>query len=249
MLLCSELSFDPPWPSHHSGDRLVIPPIPSPVASAASEELQRTLVLRGQSEASAKQAVQQISARAVSLAEMELADGTSRREGTTHVTASYLPTSGGKESSPPLQGEGGQPAAPSSEVLVQLACDGVAVLVSELHLHKMWRLYAPHTQPARLEPFLEAAYAVLARLQSLQGGHECAGGMQVRSPHSLSFGRCLPSRSVQSHQAACPPTLFEVLRQDFGVRMELFASPLNTRFPRFCSGSVLTAALQRVLSL
>jgi len=63
--------------------------------------------------------------------------------------------------------------------------------------------------------FLSAAFCVLARLSSLQGGHEAGGGMQL----------------------ACPHTLFDVLASDLNVRMELFASPLNTRFPTFCSAA------------
>jgi phosphorylated CTD-interacting factor 1 len=66
------------------------------------------------------------------------------------------------------------------------------------------------------QPFLRAAFSVLARLMALQGGHEGAGGMQ----------------------GACPPPVFDVLRTDFGVTMECFASPVNTRFLRFCSAAV-----------
>mmetsp|Transcript_27206 Transcript_27206/g.79644 ORF Transcript_27206/g.79644 Transcript_27206/m.79644 type:complete len:235 (+) Transcript_27206:120-824(+) len=69
--------------------------------------------------------------------------------------------------------------------------------------------------PAAAERFPEAAFCVVARQLSLQGGHEGAGGMQ----------------------AACPPSVFETLRQDLGVTRELFASPLNCAFPRFCSAS------------
>ena len=38
-------------------------------------------------------------------------------------------------------------------------------------------------------------------------------------------------------QAACPGGVFDVLRADFGVRLECFASPLNARFPAFCSAA------------
>eukprot|EP00966_Prymnesium_polylepis_P108069 2502730-Prymnesium_polylepis.1 len=38
-------------------------------------------------------------------------------------------------------------------------------------------------------------------------------------------------------QAACPPALFDALRGTLGVTAELFASPLNARFPRFCSAA------------
>lgn len=36
-------------------------------------------------------------------------------------------------------------------------------------------------------------------------------------------------------QAALPEAVFDSLVQDFGVKMECFASPLNSRFSRFCS--------------
>ena len=63
--------------------------------------------------------------------------------------------------------------------------------------------------------FVDAAFGVLTRLMCLQGGHDNAGGMQ----------------------GACPPGVFDALRADFGVTMECFASPLNARFPRFCSAA------------
>ena len=63
--------------------------------------------------------------------------------------------------------------------------------------------------------FVDAAFGVLARLMCLQGGHDNAGGMQ----------------------GACPPAVFDALRSDFGVTMECFASPVNARFPRFCSAA------------
>ena len=38
-------------------------------------------------------------------------------------------------------------------------------------------------------------------------------------------------------QAACPRAVFERLEADFGVAMELFASPLNARFRHFGSAA------------
>jgi hypothetical protein len=37
------------------------------------------------------------------------------------------------------------------------------------------------------------------------------------------------------YQAGLPPAVMEVLKKDFGVFMECFASPLNCYFPRYCS--------------
>ena len=65
-------------------------------------------------------------------------------------------------------------------------------------------------------PFARRPSAASQRLFSLQGGHEHAGGMQ----------------------GACPQGVFDVLRAEFGVTCELFASPLNCRYPRFCSASI-----------
>ena len=63
------------------------------------------------------------------------------------------------------------------------------------------------------EHFASHAFSCLARVLALQGGHEKAGGMQ----------------------AACPAALFDAVRRHFGVAAELFASPLNARFPTYCS--------------
>ena len=73
---------------------------------------------------------------------------------------------------------------------------------------------------SKKEPYDEAhfvalAYCCLARVLALQGGHEKAGGMQ----------------------AACPAAVFDCLRIHLGVAAELFASPLNARFPVYCSAS------------
>ena len=38
-------------------------------------------------------------------------------------------------------------------------------------------------------------------------------------------------------QAACPPSVFDVLKSDFDVTCELFASPLNAHCPRYCSAA------------
>ena len=98
--------------------------------------------------------------------------------------------------------------------MMRLSCKKVHVDVSEVHLQK---LRAMHTaqHPVRENLFMEGAFCVLARLMSLQGGHVNAGGMQ----------------------AACPSRVYDSLRADFGATMELFASPLNARFPRFCSAA------------
>ncbi|KAL1511514.1 hypothetical protein AB1Y20_006322 [Prymnesium parvum] len=99
--------------------------------------------------------------------------------------------------------------------LLELRCAGEAVVVREAYLLKLWALYRRHAAAADRDGFLCAAFAALARLLALQGGQELAGGMQ----------------------AACPAAVFDTLRLEFGVTMELFASPVNTRFPQFCSAA------------
>lgn len=39
----------------------------------------------------------------------------------------------------------------------------------------------------------------------------------------------------QGLQAALPPSAFKILREEFGVHFESFASPLNCFFTRYCS--------------
>ena len=118
--------------------------------------------------------------------------------------------------------------------LVRLVCDGVAVECSEAHLEKLRALHAAASAAAGARKrkrakhgggapaaasggasFEARAFCVLARIHALQGGESRAGGMQ----------------------AACGPAAFDALRADFGVAMEVFASPINARYGRFCSAA------------
>ena len=82
---------------------------------------------------------------------------------------------------------------------------------------RMERLHAASAEegPAAEQNFAVSAFCVLARTFALQGCEARAGGMQ----------------------AACGPAAFDALRADFGVTMEVFASPINTRYGRFCSAA------------
>eukprot|EP01065_Artemidia_motanka_P022890 TRINITY_DN27140_c0_g1_i1.p1 TRINITY_DN27140_c0_g1~~TRINITY_DN27140_c0_g1_i1.p1 ORF type:complete len:519 (+),score=162.71 TRINITY_DN27140_c0_g1_i1:64-1557(+) len=82
--------------------------------------------------------------------------------------------------------------------------------VSREHYGKLWRLYTLHTPEAdRSEAdWRRRLWALLCRYSSL-GGH--------------------------GYQAACGHDAFETMRKRLGVTFECFASPLNARFPRFCS--------------
>jgi hypothetical protein len=71
-------------------------------------------------------------------------------------------------------------------------------------------VHNPDSKGAR---WLRAAFCCLARYHALQGGDAKGGRMQ----------------------AALPAPVFELLRHELGVSLELFASPLNCRYDRFCS--------------
>jgi len=206
----------------------VMPAIPQ-CTGAARDELSRKLVRGGLSEKAAHSACDVLNSCASKLIE-ELATAAHGNGSTTQtkIRVSRLKTAASKEET---SGD------MSAGVMLQLSCGAIAVTLSENHLRKLWALFKAAAERKRnrkrkrcssscnelmqnvLEPckfaFGEAAFSMLARLLTLQGGHEKAGGMQ----------------------AACPASVFDVLRADFGVTMELFASPINTRFPCFCSAA------------
>lgn len=108
-------------------------------------------------------------------------------------------------------GADGAPGPPCG--LVNLCLSATRVAVSRHHLEKLRSLHKGGAlDEAR---FLADAFCVLARVMALQGGAPRAGGMQ----------------------AACGPAVFDVLRAEMGVELEVFASPLNARFSRFCSAA------------
>ncbi|CAE8641302.1 unnamed protein product, partial [Polarella glacialis] len=100
--------------------------------------------------------------------------------------------------------------------VVRLLYQGTEVQCSGAHLEK---LRALHDRYGTGSSFESAAFCVLARLRSLQGAHERAGGMQ----------------------AALHGEVFDLLHEDFGCVAECFASPLNCRWGRFCSAADLDA--------
>jgi hypothetical protein len=85
--------------------------------------------------------------------------------------------------------------------------------ISSIHLQKLLRLYQTHTDPAATldsTPFLRRTFCVLARYESLSG-------------------------SSDGYQMAFPHTGFQWLRDNVGVHIECFASPLNCWNQRICS--------------
>ena len=215
----------------------VVPVLPSAVTvgGAACSELHRKLVRAGQTTGGAEAICSALVQRAQALAEEdrreESAGSASTRESEDgKVTVAAAPA----------------PAGSADAVTVRvLSCGGVEVRCTDCHLDKLSALHAAALraarrtddrkrkrgesapsepassstrqppQPAAAGEVAAASFCVLARLLSLQGGDHRAGGMQ----------------------AACPPALFDALRRELGVTAELFASPLNARFPTFCSAA------------
>lgn len=216
---------------------VVVPVIPClPASSPAQDELARRLEHRGLSAAAARAACDELSDKATALCARIDALCASERENDNRQRMLEQRGAAGKRTNAESQPEvpaavvaTRQAAEPRS---VRLSCGEVHVSVREASLHKLWALYAsaqaiPSAKAADggeltalpgadNAGFLEAAFCVLARLLALQGGHSGAGGMQL----------------------ACPRAVFETLRADLGVSSELFASPLNCHYPRFCSASV-----------
>ena len=111
-----------------------------------------------------------------------------------------------------FEGPGGVPR-------VRLSACGAEVEIREGHLEKLRKLHgvAAGDSEARKsdETFVRDAFCVLCRYVGAQGGmHRIAGG----------------------HHTALHGAVFDVLRDTLGVEVECFASPLNCRWPSFCSG-------------
>lgn len=109
-----------------------------------------------------------------------------------------------------FEGPGGVPR-------VRLSACRAKVEIREEHLEKLRRLHrvAAGDAEASEEKFLRDAFIMLCRYVGAQGGmHRIAGG----------------------HHTALHGAVFDVLRDTLGVEVECFASPLNCRWPSFCSG-------------
>ena len=201
----------------------VVPVLPAVPAAEAQAELARKLEHAGVTPAAAHQACARLAAACARL---------SRRV----AAAPALVAASVSVARPPAKHEG---STRTNQVkrhspLVRLVFDGTAVECSVAHLEKLRALHAaaaggpadrtrkqggmpfsrpPTEGPAAEQNFAVSAFCVLARTFALQGCEARAGGMQ----------------------AACGAAAFDALRADFGVTMELFASPLNARYGTFCS--------------
>ncbi len=85
---------------------------------------------------------------------------------------------------------------------------GVTVRISHEHLSKLTQLHHCCSGSSAEADLNEPFFCLLLRYKSLHGG---------------------------GFQAALPPCVYEVLRSEFGVELEGFASPLNCRYSTFCS--------------
>mmetsp|Transcript_32993 Transcript_32993/g.105090 ORF Transcript_32993/g.105090 Transcript_32993/m.105090 type:complete len:437 (-) Transcript_32993:5-1315(-) len=102
---------------------------------------------------------------------------------------------------------------------VRVSCAGVHMEINRGHYDKLCALYDRRNLVGgqggggRKRDVAEAVFCLLVRYDSLQGSHYRGGGFQ----------------------AAIHKECFDVLREEFGVSVECFASPLNCSFPTFCS--------------
>ena len=98
---------------------------------------------------------------------------------------------------------------------VRLSACGADVEIREGHELRKLHGAAAGDPEASGENVRSRAFCVLCRYVGAQGGmHRIAGG----------------------HHTALHGAVFDVLRDTLGVEVECFASPLNCRWPSFCSG-------------
>ena len=197
-----------------TGEDGIVPVLPGKPAAVATVELRDKLMRAGVQQQAAEAACQKIASRAAELASRVAAAAC---DDTVRVSV--------------RSGAAGEP--------LLLVWGETEVQCSAAHLEKLRSLFharaaaesarrqkkrrrgareeaAGSGEPAAAATSADsAAFCAVARLLALQGGEPKAGG----------------------NQAACPAALFDALRADFGVTMEAFASPLNCRFPRFCSAA------------
>lgn len=147
---------------------------------------------------------------------------------------------------------------------LKLTCGGATVEINRSHYDKLRALHslaATDSGAHDATAFTRAACAMLLRYSSLQGTHFRGGGFQVRprvhsqagcgrasvksgsaAPETLHVSLHKHMRLAHMHsrpdpvsQAAVHGEVLEALRADFDCAFECFASPLNARYPRFCS--------------
>ncbi|CAM9416480.1 unnamed protein product [Chrysoparadoxa australica] len=98
-----------------------------------------------------------------------------------------------------------------------VTCGGHSLRINSAHYHKLRQLYGEYSGNGSADTpgFHSALFSLLMRYESLQGG---------------------------GFQAAVMGSTFDVLRDQLGVALECFASPLNCRYSRYCSAFLDTDA-------
>ncbi len=105
------------------------------------------------------------------------------------------------------------------KAMLQIRYGSTSVLINQCHWDKLAAMVrlelgeAAAKEPAERDVFKERVLCLLVRYNSLQGGGVHGGGFQ----------------------AAIPDHVFDALLRHFDVCFECFASPLNSRYPHFCS--------------
>ncbi len=105
------------------------------------------------------------------------------------------------------------------KAMLQIRYGSTSVLINQCHWDKLAAMVrlelgeAAAKEPAERDIFKERVLCLLVRYNSLQGGGVHGGGFQ----------------------AAIPDHVFDTLLRHFDVCFECFASPLNSRYPHFCS--------------
>ena len=99
-----------------------------------------------------------------------------------------------------------------SEIVLKVGDEGVTIgkvyiKLKKVYREKLYDLYKTFGERSG-EGFDKVLATLLLRYDAMQGG---------------------------IMEASLPPAVFDVLKQDFGVFMEGFASPFNTHFARYCS--------------
>ena len=83
----------------------------------------------------------------------------------------------------------------------------------------------------------DGAEANVAAIEHSQPDKDDSGPRKRAAVHARIFALLQRYKALHGagFHAACPPAVFETLRERLGVQFEAFASPLNCYFPRHCS--------------
>ena len=192
------------------------PLLPSAKAAADDPGLRKELFASARLQRRAVQRFMADLQKAVAKAHRTLAQlaGTGSQKRRVRVAPAAAPAAAAHEPAAAPRPALGWDGAP----MLQLKYGSSAALINQCHWDKLAAMHALElgqaaSAPAEKERFAERVFCLLVRYNALQGGGVHGGGFQ----------------------AAVPAEVFDVLLAEFGVCFECFASPLNSRYPRFCS--------------